>query len=71
MIENYQQSRLNKLCLNYRALNLHKRLFRENRCALRHSPNITGKFEISHIVEKFLVKEVFASEILDVIVVKA
>ena len=65
-----QQIGLQQLGLNGRGADSKDRFPGEDRRALRHGPDVAGKLEIPQVVEKGLVKDASAPEIVNVLLVK-
>ena len=67
VVDGQQNHGLHKLCLNDRAAHGDDRLTREDRRALRHSPNIAGKLEVLQIIEKLFAKNVLGAQVIDIL----
>ncbi len=70
MIYKQKNHGLNELSLYDRASDCYNGLSRKNRGAFRNCPYITNKFEVFQILQKFLVKNAFASQKLNILIGK-
>ena len=70
MVDGEQQHSLQQLRLNHRSANDHDRLVGEDRCALRHSPDIALKVEVCKIVQKLLAENSSAAQIVDILLIE-
>ena len=70
MVNTQQKIRLNELGLNGRSANGNDGFIGEHGCSFRNRPDVSGKTEISQILQEFLTEEVSAPEIVNILLRK-
>ena len=70
VVNRQKEHRLDKLRLHDGAAHGQNRLAGENRHAFRHGPDIARKAECREILQKFLIKEAAAAQVVDVLLRK-
>ena len=70
MINSQQSVGLNELSLRGRGPDCHQGLAGKHRRALRYRPYVAGKAEMAQVIQKILLKQVFAPEVGDVVLVE-
>ena len=70
MVHGEQDHGLQKLGLDDRTPHCHQRFMREDRCAFRDGPDVTGEFEILQVVQEGLAEDALAPEIGNILIGK-
>ena len=70
MIQNCKDCCLNKLSLHDRSNDLYKRFSWEDNASFRDRVNITGKMEVTQIVQEIFPEDAKAAQISDIVVFK-